>query len=431
MPPEFGSMFAQAGGARQHARRGARPAEARAGRQRRRGVGRADEPVVPAAGARAARDAAGHGRRRLARPHDGRRDGACPSGTRRSRCCRPPIEVYEAEAAEEVESFFASAARLRPTVRAEIGRPVELSYRGHRYALRVLPRRRGPVPHRGRRHAARRRGRARRAVRALADHRRPAVPRAGGRPGLHAARSKSKACRTRSRAPTRAWCARASPAVVVSVQVAPGDEVAAGDRLAVLEAMKMEMGVTAPFPAPCARSSSCRTRRSGRARRWCISTRVPTRAARKTGPEGRVRRGARRRRPAAGRPASRARALLRGVKAGLEELKRPGAGAGGEHAAGAAVGAARASTSTPRTSRRFIQDYERLAQSRRGRTTRPWCRPKRSCCASSSTCGRSSAASRTRTTRSSRRSARSSTSTRTSGRSTRRAPTCRRRSSSS
>src|SRR6185369_11504978 len=38
-----------------------------------------------------------------------------------------------------------------------------------------------------------------------------------------------------------------SPAVVVSVAVKPGQMVDAGERLAVLEAMKMEMQVTAPF----------------------------------------------------------------------------------------------------------------------------------------------------------------------------------------
>jgi len=38
-----------------------------------------------------------------------------------------------------------------------------------------------------------------------------------------------------------------SPAVVVSVHVEPGDEVAAGDRLVMVEAMKMETAVTAPF----------------------------------------------------------------------------------------------------------------------------------------------------------------------------------------
>lgn len=38
-----------------------------------------------------------------------------------------------------------------------------------------------------------------------------------------------------------------SPAVVVSIAVKPGDAVSVGDRLAVLEAMKMEMQVVAPF----------------------------------------------------------------------------------------------------------------------------------------------------------------------------------------
>ena len=38
-----------------------------------------------------------------------------------------------------------------------------------------------------------------------------------------------------------------APAVVVSIAVTPGDTVSAGDRLAVLEAMKMEMQVVAPF----------------------------------------------------------------------------------------------------------------------------------------------------------------------------------------
>ena len=38
-----------------------------------------------------------------------------------------------------------------------------------------------------------------------------------------------------------------APAVVVSIAVKPGDTVAVGDRLAVLEAMKMEMQVVAPF----------------------------------------------------------------------------------------------------------------------------------------------------------------------------------------
>ena len=39
-----------------------------------------------------------------------------------------------------------------------------------------------------------------------------------------------------------------TPAVVVSVAVTPGDHVNAGDQLALVEAMKMEMAITAPFP---------------------------------------------------------------------------------------------------------------------------------------------------------------------------------------
>ena len=39
-----------------------------------------------------------------------------------------------------------------------------------------------------------------------------------------------------------------APAVVVSIPVAPGDEVARGDVVAVLESMKMESSLTAPFP---------------------------------------------------------------------------------------------------------------------------------------------------------------------------------------
>jgi len=39
-----------------------------------------------------------------------------------------------------------------------------------------------------------------------------------------------------------------APAVVVSVAIAPGDHVNAGDQLATVETMKMEMGIVAPFP---------------------------------------------------------------------------------------------------------------------------------------------------------------------------------------
>ena len=63
IPPEFGSMFAKLA-ARATPRRGARPAQARAGRERDRVQGRHHEPDVPSAAARPGRGAArqrGHG----------------------------------------------------------------------------------------------------------------------------------------------------------------------------------------------------------------------------------------------------------------------------------------------------------------------------------------------------------------------------------
>jgi len=146
------------------------------------------------------------------------------------------IEIYDEEYAEEVAAFFASAARLRPTARAEVGRPVELSYRGHRYALRVH-----------------RLGEGRYRVVSGAQRLDVDVERDGpcerwlttdgGRYRVLAAVSGytllievegiPHAVSRADEGVVRAG----SPAVVVSVHVQPGDEVAAGDRLVVIEAM--------------------------------------------------------------------------------------------------------------------------------------------------------------------------------------------------
>ena len=72
-----------------------------------------------------------------------------------------------------------------------------------------------------------------------------------------------------------------APAVVVSVAVSPGDEVAVGDPLVVLESMKMETTVTAEFPG---RVSSVlvapeRAGRRGRAARSSSSPSSSTRSA--------------------------------------------------------------------------------------------------------------------------------------------------------
>jgi acetyl/propionyl-CoA carboxylase alpha subunit/acetyl-CoA carboxylase carboxyltransferase component len=174
------------------------------------------------------------------------------SGEHLSRCyadvalVQAAIEAYDAELAVEQAQFYASAVRGRPQVRSEIGRTVELRYRGNSYSLKIY--RLGPQQYRvvvdgsqidaeidrlgqfecwltcfGRRfHVVS-------VVQGLSylievdgvSHR---IDRDDG--GLvHAP----------------------APAVVVSIAVKPGDVVSVGDRLAVLEAMKMEMQVVAPF----------------------------------------------------------------------------------------------------------------------------------------------------------------------------------------
>ena len=68
-----------------------------------------------------------------------------------------------------------------------------------------------------------------------------------------------------------------APALVVASPVAVGDEVAAGAPVLVLESMKMETVLRAPFAAPGPRAAGRRpAARSRPARRWCASSRSPT-----------------------------------------------------------------------------------------------------------------------------------------------------------
>ena len=60
------------------------------------------------------------------------------------------IEAYDAELAVEQKQFYASALRGRPHVRSEVGRTVELRYRGHSYTLAGLPARPSAIPCGGR-----------------------------------------------------------------------------------------------------------------------------------------------------------------------------------------------------------------------------------------------------------------------------------------
>ncbi len=156
------------------------------------------------------------------------------------------IESYDSQLAVEQAQFYASAVRGRPQVHSEVGRTAELRYRGHSYSPKTY--RLGPQRYRvevnGKRIDAQidrldqfecwltvfgRRFRIisvvqgqsyRIEVDGVSHH----VDRDDGGV-VHAP----------------------APAVVVSIAVKPGDTVKVGDRLAVLEAMKMEMQVVAPF----------------------------------------------------------------------------------------------------------------------------------------------------------------------------------------
>src|SRR5271165_4214401 len=157
------------------------------------------------------------------------------------------IEAYDSELKVEQAQFYASALRGRPQVRSDVGHTVALRYRDHSYSVKVYRlglqqyrievdgsridahlERLGPFEYWltafGRRFhtISVEQGLGYRIELDGVSHR---IDRDDG--GV-------------VRAP--------SPAVVVSVAVKPGDVVATGDRLAVLEAMKMEMQVVATFP---------------------------------------------------------------------------------------------------------------------------------------------------------------------------------------
>jgi acetyl-CoA carboxylase carboxyltransferase component/biotin carboxyl carrier protein len=156
------------------------------------------------------------------------------------------IEVYDAQLALEQRQFRATAVRGRPQVRNEVGWTAELRYRGHCYSPKTY--RLGPQQYRVLVDGAR--------IDAQTEHsgpfeswltvfgrRFPIVSIVQGRSyrievdgvAHHIDRDDGGVLR----AP--------APAVVVSILVKAGDTVVAGARLAVLEAMKMETQVVAPF----------------------------------------------------------------------------------------------------------------------------------------------------------------------------------------
>jgi acetyl/propionyl-CoA carboxylase alpha subunit/acetyl-CoA carboxylase carboxyltransferase component len=159
---------------------------------------------------------------------------------------RAAVAAYDDEAAVAQAQFYGAAARGRPRLPAEVGRVVELSHAGQVYRLTV--RRAGVERYRvavdgqtptvvlqrhGEHEARLRLGRR--------CHRVLAVPHGDGYlvevDGVLSAFGRAGGALVRAPA----------PAVVLSVAVEPGRAVRAGDPLLILEAMKTEMPVLAPF----------------------------------------------------------------------------------------------------------------------------------------------------------------------------------------
>ena len=231
-------------------RRGARAPAARARRDDRGDPRRHDQQGLPARPARAAR-----GRRAATTTPAGstgwpRRATHLPRGGATSRCSQAAVEAYDAEAAIERAVLRLGGARAARASGREIGPPHRAAVRGARRhaarGARASARRRTAIASSGRTIdvGVERLG----PLRALADRARPPAsascrsPTADahlvevdGVPASHRARRRrrrpgagagGRARRSRWRRATRS---------------------AAGDRLAVLEAMKMEMPVLAPF----------------------------------------------------------------------------------------------------------------------------------------------------------------------------------------
>lgn len=156
------------------------------------------------------------------------------------------IEVYDAQFALEQARFYASAARGRPHIHGDIGRTAELRYRGQSYSLKIY-----------------RLGHQRYRVEMNGSGVTAEVERLGqfeywlsafGRrfhiiSAVHGSsyRIEVEGVSHRIDRDDGGVVHAPSPAVVVSIAVKPDDLVSAGDRLAVLEAMKMEMQIVAPF----------------------------------------------------------------------------------------------------------------------------------------------------------------------------------------
>ncbi|MGB7553238.1 MAG: carboxyl transferase domain-containing protein, partial [Candidatus Korobacteraceae bacterium] len=173
-------------------------------------------------------------------------NGHCSSRHADVAMVQAAIEAYSAELAVEQTQFYASAVRGRPHVRNELGRTVELRYRGQRYSLRICCL--GPHQYRvevdGSRIEAFIHPLGKFEYWLTAFGRRFHV--VSVVQGVNSRIEVDGVSHSIDRDDGGVVHAP-GPSVVVSIAVKAGDTVSVGDTLAVLEAMKMEMAVVAPF----------------------------------------------------------------------------------------------------------------------------------------------------------------------------------------
>ena len=264
------------------------------------------------------------------------------------------MEVYDAALAGERERFLATASRARPFVRSEVGRQVEVGYRGQHYELNVW--RQSPQDYR-----------------VEADGSRFDVQVDGVSGPERYLTCGNRRCHTLtvsqgysflievdgvlhriSRAD--AGIVRApAPAMVVALSLRAGDRVTAGDRLAVLEAMKMEMPVLAPFSGIVRQVMTTNNSQVGTGAPLVHLEPAGEAADRSLEPRVSFDSVTSR---AADKPVSRTRAILHGVKAGFGELKR----GGGARLPGILQGIGRLILGfdvDPADARRLVADYNR------------------------------------------------------------------------
>ncbi|HLK42077.1 MAG TPA: carboxyl transferase domain-containing protein, partial [Thermoleophilia bacterium] len=156
------------------------------------------------------------------------------------------IEAYDVDHAAQSAVFHAAAARGRPNLTDRVGHRVQLRYRGRTYTLEVF--RTGPCDYRIAVDgnvvdaAVERQGPYERRIRCAGAVRRVVCTTQGSSLLIDVGASSHRVYREDG------GLVRAEfPAYVAAVRVAPGQTVAEGDPLLVLESMKMEATLAAPF----------------------------------------------------------------------------------------------------------------------------------------------------------------------------------------